>query len=217
MRTALAIRSHLHILPAQVEELAYRLRQQERVQAAMESQVRELRSQVTAYEGAIAAQQASLKPLHDRLQRLKELAGFTPVSGPGVVVELDDSSRPLLRGEDPNEVILHNYDIVQVVNELFAAGAEAVAVNGQRIIATTPIKSVATTLMINAKRTNPPMRIEAIGDSDRLAAHVLRREGYLKELEVYTFPVRVTKARRLVLPAYTGPLQYQFARPVPGR
>jgi len=213
VRTALAIRSQLRILPERLEELAYELRQRERVRENLESQIQNLRGQAATYETAIAASQTQLAGLNQQLQRLRALAGLTELEGPGVVVEMDDSSRPLRPGEDPNEVILHNYDVVDIVNELWAAGAEAVAINGARLIATTPIKSVATTMMVNARRINPPLRIEAIGDPDALEAYLERRGGFVGLLRAYTFPVQVTMAVRLVIPPYRGALQFRFLAP----
>lgn len=155
-----------------------------------------------------------MKGLGEQAARLGSLAGLTPLEGPGVAVELQDTSRPLFPGENPNEVLLHNYDVAAVVNELWAAGAEAVAINGQRIVAITPIKSVATTVMVNSKRITPPLRIVAIGDPAQMAAYLSRPDGYLGLLWAFTFPAQVRRADRIALPAYNGPLTFAHARPV---
>lgn len=216
INTALQVRTHLQIqiLPTQLEELAYRLRQQERAQEALEAQVEQFRHQVSQYEIGIAGQQTHLQTLSGQLQRLKLLAGLQAVTGPGVVVEMDDSPRPLRPGENPNEVILHNYDVAEIVNELFAAGAEAVSIEGQRVIPTTPIRSVATTMMVNARRVTPPLHIVAIGDSQRLEAYLHRSGGYLGLLKAFTFPVRVTRYDRVTVPAYKGSLAFRRLQPV---
>lgn len=214
LRTVLAIRAQLHVVPGQVEELGFQLRWREQAREALEEQVLALRTRLFEYQAAAAATEATLLGLGEQVARLQSLAGLTPLVGPGVVVELDDSSRPLLPGQDPNELILHNYDVVAVVNELWAAGAEAVAINGQRVVAITPIKSVATTLMVNVKRIAPPLRIEAIGDPAQLADYLSLPDGYLSLLRGYTFPVQVSRADRLTIPAYKGPLRFTYARPV---
>lgn len=214
VRTALAIRAHLHVVPAQAEELGFQLRRREQAREALEEQVLALRSRLFEYQAAAVAAQTSLKGLGEQVARLQSLAGLTPLAGPGVVVELDDSSRPLYPGEDPNEVILHNYDVVAIVNDLWVAGAEAVAINGQRVVAVTPIKSVATTLMVNVKRITPPLRIEAIGDPAPLADYLSRPDSYVSLLRAFTFPVQVSRADRLTIPAYKGPLTFTYAHPV---
>jgi len=211
-RNELLIRRQLRVPSLRLQELAYTFRQQERRAALLEQQVTDLRAQLQRYERAASEGQTQLAGIREQLQALQVLAGLTAVTGPGVAIRLDDSRRPLEPGQNPNEVILHNYDVVAVVNDLWTAGAEAIAINGQRIIATTPIRSVATTMMVNAKRITPPITIQAIGDPDRLSARVRRPGGYLKLLQAFDFPTRVTPSAELTIPAYRGPMQLQYIR-----
>lgn len=212
LRNELLIRRQLRVPSLRLQELAYSLRQQEHRATAMEQQIATLREQLQRYEQAASEGQAQLASLRAQLQSLEALAGLTAVTGPGVVIRLDDSRRPLRPGQNPNEVILHNYDVATVVNELWVAGAEAIAINGQRMIATTPIRSVATTMMVNTKRITPPITIEAIGDPDKLAARVLQPGGYLGLLKTFDFPVKVTQVAELTIPAYRGPLRFKYIR-----
>lgn len=211
-RNELLIRHHLRVPSQRLQELGFTLRRQERQANALEQQIAVLREQLQQYERASSEGQAQLAALEAQLQSLRALAGLTALTGPGVVVWLDDSRRPLLPGENPNEVILHNYDIATVVNVLWAAGAEAIAINGQRVIATTAIRSVATTMMVNTKRIAPPITIEAIGDPDELAGRLLQPGGYLGLLKAFDFPVEVTRASELTIPAYRGPLAFRYLR-----
>ena len=219
LRTELLIRRQLRIPSQRLEELAFTLRQQDRRADALERQVVDLRAQVQQFEQAAAEGQTRLAALRAELQSLRVHAGLTALTGPGVIIRLEDSPRPLRPGENPNEVILHNYDVATIVNQLWAAGAEAVAINGQRMIATTAIRSVATTMMVNTKRISPPITIEAIGDPDRLAAAVLERGGYLGLLRAFSFPATVTRVADLTIPPYRGPLQFKYLQPwvPPGR
>lgn len=212
-RNELLIRRQLRVPSLRLQELAYTLRQQEHRATALEQQVFTLREQQQRYEQAASEGQAQLAALRAQLQSLEALAGLTAVTGPGVVIRLDDSRRPLRPGQGPNEVILHNYDVATVVNELWVAGADAIAINGQRMIATTPIRSVATTMMVNTKRITPPITIEAIGDPDQLAARVLQPGAYFGLLKAFDFPAKVTQAAELTIPAYRGPLQFKYIRP----
>lgn len=100
-----------------------------------------------------------------------------------------------------------------MVNDLWAAGAEGIAVNGERLIGTTAIRSVATVMLVNARRIAPPLSIATIGDPDLLADFVLRPEGSLDRLKAFDFPVRVTQTPQVVLPAYRGVLAFTYARP----
>ncbi len=211
-RTGLMIRAELRVLPQEVLELGNRLVRAELREAALEEQVYRLRREVSALEQAAAAQQPKLKTLNRQLQNLKTLAGLAGLEGPGVVVELNDSSAPLLPGQDPNELILHNYQIAIFISELWSAGAEAIAVNEERIVSVTAIRSVATTFMINARRVTPPLRIVALGDPDRLARSISRRGGPVEFLQAMGFPARVSRAERVAVPAYKGTFAFRFAK-----
>lgn len=213
VRTALTVRVHLDVLPTRLTELAYHLHQQERALEALQQQVQELRAQASSHEQAVTAQQPRLAALAGELRRLKSFSGLTALEGPGVVVELDDSRHPRRPGENPNLWILHNYDVAAVVGDLWAAGAEAVAVNGERIVPTTAIRSVYTTLMINDRRLVPPLRILAIGDPRGLGEYLLRPGGPVERLQAFEFPARVSPADRVIIPAYRGAFSFKQARP----
>ncbi|MGH7429986.1 MAG: DUF881 domain-containing protein [Candidatus Methylomirabilaceae bacterium] len=212
-RTSLAIRAHFNVPPPQLGELAYRLRQQERAREALEAEVHKIRGQIFAYQLAVAGQQPGLDALTTQIHQLKTSTGLTELEGPGVVVELDDSRRPLRPGENPNEAILHNFDLAIIVNDLWVAGAEAIAINEERFVGTTPIRSVFRTFMVNERRLTPPIRIAAIGEPRRLASHVSRRGGPLELLKAYQFPTRVVRANRLVVPAYKGVFVFKYVTP----
>jgi uncharacterized protein YlxW (UPF0749 family) len=134
---------------------------------------------------------------------------LTSLEGPGVVVQLSDSTRPPRPGEDPNKTILHYSDIAAVVSELWAAGAEAVAVNGERVVSNTGINCVGTTILCNAKRIAPPYVIAAVGDSGGLLAWLRRPGGTLELLQAFDFPVRVATRNHVAIPAYRGTFRFE--------
>src|SRR3989337_107098 len=99
----------------------------ERRRASLEAAVGELRHQVAVLEREAAERQSGVARMNREVSELRALAGFIPLEGPGVVVEMRDSPRPIEPGDDPNKTILHYTDIHAVINDLWAAGAEAVA------------------------------------------------------------------------------------------
>ncbi|KRT77515.1 MAG: hypothetical protein XU14_C0011G0027 [Armatimonadetes bacterium CSP1-3] len=137
IRNELEIREHLRIPSTRLNELAIRLQKQERRRASLEAAVGELRHQVAVLEREAAERQSGVARMNREVSELRALAGFIPLEGSGVVVEMRDSPRPIEPGDDPNKTILHYTDIHAVINDLWAAGAEAVAVNGERIITRT--------------------------------------------------------------------------------
>ncbi|MDO4792689.1 MAG: DUF881 domain-containing protein [Filifactor alocis] len=112
-------------------------------------------------------------------------AGYTKLKGLGVQIELRDSIKELAEGEDPNDLIIHDQDILMLINDLKVAGAEAISVNGERILSTTEIKCTGATIMINNITFGQPFIIKAIGEPAELEAAVLAPSTYgsiLKEL-----------------------------------
>jgi uncharacterized protein YlxW (UPF0749 family) len=176
IRTVWQIKRDLRIPSAELRTLAFELRHQERNRAALEAQVVELRGRLAAYETAAAEGRTAAARLGRTLREMRTLVGLTPLEGPGIIVELNDSTRPPRAGEDPNKTILHFTDIATIVGELWAAGAEPIAINGERIVSSTGINCVGTTILCNTKRLAPPYVITAIGDAARMQ-HYLRRPG----------------------------------------
>ena len=214
VRTERSIETALQVSSTRLGEVAYRYRQAELEDAALRNRLVSLRQEIADEEQRAAAGRQATAALGPELARMRALAGLTPVSGPGVLVTITDSNRPLRPGEDPNLVLIHYSDVRAVVATLFAAGADAVAVNQERIAGTTGISCVGTTILCNARRLAPPYRIEAIGDPAALQAAVTARGGILDELRAFEFPVTVEMERDVRLPAYTGTFVHQFARPV---
>ena len=144
-----------------------------------DARVRQLREEVRSLDAQLAAGTDSedLRRLRRDVQAMAVRAGGAPVEGPGVVVTLDDSSADRSPTGDPNDLIVHERDIQAVVNALWAAGAEVVAVGGERLTATSAVRCAGNTLLLHGALHNPPYRVAAIGDPDRLGATIAGRPG----------------------------------------
>ena len=115
-------------------------------------------------------------------QQLREAqmnAGVIGVSGPGVRITLDDSKRAAKEQEDPMLFVIHEQYIREIFNALWNGGAEAVAVNGQRVTTNTEVFCGGSYIQINGTRQMPPYVIEAIGDTNNLSA-ALNFYGWFK-------------------------------------
>ena len=155
----------------------------------------------------------------DALSNARFLAGLTPVQGPGVVVTLNDSKKrpPAMPSGIAPPNIIHDTDINQVVNELKAAGAEAIAVNDQRLVATSSGSSRgADRIHQLTYAAVPPFVIKAIGNPKTLAGAMnIARRAWPRQLKMYDpamFSVR--EAGALTLPAYSGGSEPHYAKPV---
>jgi uncharacterized protein YlxW (UPF0749 family) len=138
----------------------------------LEERLAELREQLDEYERE-AAESAGVREAYLlELDRARQAAGLSAVEGPGVEIMLGDGS-DLASGADPNDYLIHDSDLVAVVNALLNGGAEAVDINGQRVISTTPIRCAGTTILVNSARLGTPYTIRAIGDPEALEESVM--------------------------------------------
>jgi uncharacterized protein YlxW (UPF0749 family) len=186
--------------------------------------IADLQTRLNKYQQAAAAESGNAKLLSTDLQRANLMAGLVAVSGPGVVVTLRDSKKAPPR---PNEMspedyiamtrnyIIHSEDIQAVINELRAAGAEAIAVNDQRVVATTAIRCVGPVVQVNSIPTNgSPVKIKAIGDPDMLVSAMTMASGVQDQYKV-TDPTMfsIDKSKGMTLPAFAGPHAIRYAVP----
>lgn len=116
--------------------------------------------------------------LNEILLRRKMQAGYQKLQGKGVIIELMDSEEEAGDGENPNNLLIHDQDILILLNDLKVAGAEALSVNGQRIVARSEIKCSGATITINGTTYGHPFIIKAIGDPKQLEAAVLSPDSY---------------------------------------
>jgi uncharacterized protein YlxW (UPF0749 family) len=135
----------------------------EQEQAVLRRSVDEARSRLTEGEWPGAEAQRTLAGIRAELERERLAAGLLPVTGQGVLVRLDDSTlRSLPPQEDPNNYLIHDYDLRDLVSALWAAGAEALAVNDQRVVATTTVTAVGPAILVNDTRLSPPFEVRVV-------------------------------------------------------
>ncbi len=214
VRTERQVRRLLDIPSPQLAELAYRMQREERRRVELEDEVVQIRRQLEAMTEAAGRNQRGLRALSLKLQEMRLLAGFTPVEGPGVLIEISDNPRRLQPTENPNDVLLHYTDLDRVVGDLWGAGAEALAINDERLIGTSGIECVGSTVLVNQRRLTPPFRITAIGEPGRLVDVVGARGGGLDVLKAFGFPVRVVRLKTIQIPAYRGAIGSAVERQV---
>lgn len=160
------------------------------------------------------AQGPQLSDQKSKLETARIEAGVSKVVGKGVEVTLNDSNVVLQPEENPNLYVLHDEDVLKVLNELKAAGAEAISINEQRLLATSEVRCVGPTILVNkTKRLAPPFVIYAIGDPVTMENALKMRGGVIESLKVWGIQVNVKKQERVVVQAYSGAISYDFAKP----
>lgn len=121
--------------------------------------------------------------MKDELYNLKIVSGYVSVRGNGIEVKIHDSEKKLKKGQNPNELLIHDIDILKVINDLKKSGAEAISINGERIVSSSEIKCSGPTITINGKTYGQPFVIKAIGDSDMLKASLISPGTYANLLK----------------------------------
>lgn len=156
-----------------------------------------------------------LKEIENQIKQGNKIIGLAEVKGPGVIVTLKDAE--VSTGKtyigDPNNLVVHDLDVLSVVNALFNSGAEAVSVNDQRVVPTTSIICGGNIVDINGERIGAPFKIKAIGLPEYLS-NIKMEGGYLDTLEGYGIVTSLEQSNNITIPKYTGVINYQYAKSV---
>lgn len=150
--------------------------------------------------------------LETEVERLKEFAGEVPLEGKGIQLILDDSKVTAQVGENPNLYIIHDDDLLRVINELRAAGAEAISINGERLVSTSEIRCAGPTLSVNNNRSAPPYVILAIGNPSNLASALKLRGGVLDTFKFWGIQAELTMPEVVKIPAFKGRRTFEYAQ-----
>ncbi|MBC7076252.1 MAG: DUF881 domain-containing protein [Syntrophomonadaceae bacterium] len=197
-------------LPPRVEDLTQKLIKITEERDALSEEVLALREKLEN----VRQNDQAMADLQDELQKVSMAAGTIAVEGPGIVITLNDSTRSLKAGENPNALLVHDQDLLMLVNELRASGAEAISVNDERITAMSEIRCAGTMILVNWTKIGPPFVIKAIGDPVMLESGMLIKGGYLETLKFLGIQANIQKVDKLKIPASSRPMNFEFANPV---
>jgi len=156
---------------------------------------------------------SELEQKEEEITQGNKILGLAEVTGPGVIVTLTDSKKDINSALDPSSLIVHDLDVLSVINELKNAGAEAISINDQRIIPTSGIICGGNIIDVNSEKVGAPFVIKAIGLPEQLAA-LNRPGGYLERLKKDSIGVELKKSNNITIPKYTGTLTYHYAKTV---
>jgi uncharacterized protein YlxW (UPF0749 family) len=152
---------------------------------------------------------------------LEVAAGLVPAAGPGLTVSLDDAPRRTGRpdpSDDPDDLVVHQQDVQAVVNALWAGGAEAMTLMGQRIISTSAVRCVGNTVILHGQVYSPPFVVAAVGDPADLRRALDTDPGvavFQSFVDRFGLGYEVRPERQLELPAYSGLLELPSVTRVP--
>ena len=185
-------------------------------QEALKGQILDLRGQIAAAEETAAGSDLLVRQLNDALLSARVAAGIVAVEGPGIVLQLEDSQAPVAPGDPAAEYRVTARDIRTVVEQLWLAGAEAVAVNGERIAPSTAILDIGGSVLVNSAYLAPPYQVSAIGPPD-LYDVIAASPGFVELIETradrYGIRISFAEPDSVVVPAYAGSATLRYARP----
>lgn len=170
-------------------------------------------TKINSYKYGDKSRKEVIDEISKEIDNNSAVLGTVDVHGQGIKLTLNDASNDFVASpEDYDIAIIHNTDIIQVLNDLKNSGAEALSINGIRIIDRTEVYCNGAFLRVNGVKIAAPFQILAIGDKEVMKNYMLLNENYLKSLELRKIDVEVEQMDDIVIPAYDGKLKYTYLK-----
>jgi uncharacterized protein YlxW (UPF0749 family) len=188
-------------------------------QETYKQRILQLRASIQGAEQQGQGSASLLRQLNDQLDQARLAAGLTPLTGTGFAFELTDSTQPIPPGANDADYLVSARDIRAIVEELWLAGAEAIAVNGERITTTTAIVDVGGSILVNAAYKAPPYQIVALGPADlydRVAASQGFTDFIRARAQTYGIGVAILQPDNVNIPAFAGTVGFTLGQVVEG-
>ncbi len=182
----------------------------------LKAAILDLREKIQEAEQSGQGSAALVKDLNAQLQNARIAAGLIPLTGTGIVLQVEDSLEPVAPDSNEADYLVGARDIRILVEELWAAGAQAVAVNGERITPTTSVIDIGSSILVNSAYLLPAYQITALG-ADDLYARLSASPGFVDFIraraETYGIRVSFAEPDSVDIPAFAGTVTLRYARP----
>jgi uncharacterized protein YlxW (UPF0749 family) len=205
--------------PGRYTDLSSLVSSEAREYAALRQRVTDLNDDIAVLTNSV--NDRDVQRFQRRIEKLEDPAGLTPRTGPGITVTLSDAPEEVIDASDQdlNLLVVHQQDIQAVVNAMWTGGAEAVTIQGKRVITSTGIKCEGNAVMIQGMAYPQPYVISAIGDPERLQdaiadddyLEIYRRASALPDVSVGW---DLEEEERLEMPAFDGVSPLTYAEPI---
>jgi uncharacterized protein YlxW (UPF0749 family) len=187
----------------------------QRNQDALKDRILDLNAQIRSLQGAGEGNAALVRDLNDQLENARIAAGLVALEGPGLVLQLDDSTLPVPNDTTASDYLVTAQDLRTVVAALWEAGAEAIGINGERVTAVTAISDIGGTVLVNYAYLTPPYQVTALGPKglyDHLTGVPSFAELVRTRADAFGLQIGFAEPDRVVVPAYAGPVNLSAAR-----
>ncbi len=169
----------------------------------IETKLAEVDGKITEYRKELDENANSSTVLQEEVKEAETYLGYTSLQGQGIIVTLKDREQKVV-----------NYShILQLVNELNAAGAEAISVNDERIVSMSEIVTVKDKIVtINERKVAGPFIVKAIGDKKYFESALSIKGGYMDLMKAAEIDVTYTVEDNIVVPAFEGEQKFEYAK-----
>jgi uncharacterized protein YlxW (UPF0749 family) len=182
----------------------------------LKAQLAQLRARLDEIQTNASTQSGAAKELQSSIDDLKASAGLTPRTGDGVMIQLDDARNVSVTSQNIDKSICHSTDLTDIINTAWKGGAEAIAVNDERIVNSSSVYCVGSTIMVNGTLMSPPFNVTVIGPQNLLLG-AFDDPNELQDIkqrrDVQGLGFRVTRAGAIHVPAYSGALNVRYGQP----
>jgi len=177
----------------------------EKVYSKVENKEKEL----TTLINDASANDSTASELSERLNNINSLIGLSNLQGPGIIIHVSDSED--VDSINISDFVVHDWDLIMLVNDLCIAGAEAISINGERIVSTSAITCIGNVIKINDEKVGTPFEIKAIGSQERLYGALTMNGRYLEQLKARGLNVKVIRSDSVEVDKYNGIFKFDYA------
>ena len=184
----------------------------------LKARILQLRDQIQGVEGQGTGSADLVRQLNSELEQARIAAGLIPLTGTGIVLQLEDSEEPVPQDGSRSDYLVGSRDIRTVVEQLWLAGAEAVAINDERVTPTTAIIDIGSSLLVNSAYLAPPYQVTALGPAE-LYQRLSSLPGFIDfvraRAEGYGIRLSFAEPPTVDMPAFVGTVTLRYSRALP--
>lgn len=177
--------------------------------------IKDKEEKIEMYESILDGNENLSSVLKEELRKNKTIAGFETIKGPGIMVKMTDNMDENAFGQAFDMDLIHDTDVLRIINDLRIAGAEAISINNQRVLSFSEIKCGGPIIRINGRSIGTPIYIRAVGDPQVLSAAINAPNTYGYALKnISQINIETSMEDEIIIPAYNGVFQFRYAKPV---
>ncbi|MFL5757322.1 MAG: DUF881 domain-containing protein, partial [Chloroflexota bacterium] len=184
-------------------------------QDGLKARILELRNAIQQLETAGKGSAALVSDLNAQLQQARIAAGLIPLTGTGLVLQLEDNPAGPPTGANQADYLVQGRDLQTVVEELWLGGAEAISINDERVTTSTAIVDIGGSILVNSAYLAPPYQVAALGPPE-LFDRLRGSQGFIDlvraRAEQFGIKISFAQPQAIDIPAYAGQVNLRFAR-----